>query len=51
MGQQGGQQQEIPPYADVKPQLEEQAEADRVSTVAGTLVEELRKDADITINL
>lgn len=51
MAQQGGQQQEIPPYADVKAQLEEQAEADRVSTVAGTLVEELRKDADITINL
>ena len=51
MAQQGGQQQEIPPYADVKPQLEEQAEAERVGTVAGTLVEELRKDADITINL
>jgi SurA N-terminal domain len=49
MGEQAGQQ--IPPYADVKPQLEEQAESDRIGTVAGSLVEELRKDADITINL
>jgi hypothetical protein len=49
MGEQGGQQ--IPPYADVKPQLEEQAESERIGTVAGSLVEELRKDADITINL
>jgi hypothetical protein len=51
MGQQGGAQQEIPPYDEVRPQLEEQAEADRIGTVAGALVEELRKDADITINL
>lgn len=49
--QQGGQQQEIPPFADVEPQLREQAESERVGTVAQTLVEQLRKDADITINL
>ncbi|WP_159081658.1 SurA N-terminal domain-containing protein [Nocardioides sediminis] len=51
MGQQGGQQQEIPPYEKVKPQLEEQAESQRVGTVATELVEQLREDADITINL
>jgi peptidyl-prolyl cis-trans isomerase SurA len=51
MGQQGGQQQEIPPYEKVKPQLEEQAESQRVGTVATELVEKLREDADITINL
>ncbi len=51
MAQQGGQQQEVPPFADVKPQLVEQAESQRVGTVAGTLVKQLRKDADITINL
>ena len=51
MGQQGGQQQPIPPYDEVKPQLEEQAKSDRVGTVAQTMVEDLRKDADITINL
>lgn len=51
MGQQGGQQQEIPPYEKVKPQLEEQAESQKVGTVATELVEQLREDADITINL
>jgi SurA N-terminal domain len=51
MAQQGGQQQEIPPFADVKPQLREQAEAEHFGTVAQSLVEDLRKDADITINL
>ena len=35
MGQQGGQQQEIPPYAKVKPQLVEQAKADRVARSPG----------------
>ena len=44
-------QQEIPAFAKVQAQLVEQAESQRVGTVAGTLVEDLRKDADITINL
>ena len=50
-GQQGSKQQPIPPYDEVKPQLEEQAKSERVGTIAQTLVENLRKDADITINL
>lgn len=50
-GQQGGQAQAIPPYAKVRPQLEEQAKADRMAQVAQTLVDDLRQDADITINL
>lgn len=48
---QAGQAQEIPPYAKVKGQLRDRAEADQVGTVAQSLVEDLRKDADITVNL
>lgn len=51
MGQQGSKQQPIPPYDEVKPQLEAQAKSERVGTIAQTLVQDLRKDADITINL
>ena len=50
-GQQGGQQQPIPPYAKVKPQLEQQAVAQEQGRIAESLVGELREDADITINL
>jgi hypothetical protein len=50
-GQQGGQAQAIPPYAKVKPQLVEQAKSDRMAEVAQTLVDALREDADITVNL
>lgn len=49
--QQGGQQQKIPPFAKVRKQLEEQARQQEVGTVAQRLVDDLRKDADITINL
>ena len=49
-GQQG-QQQPIPPYAKVRSQLEEQAVAQEQGQIAQELVGELRKDADITINL
>ena len=48
---QAGQQQPIPPYAKVKPQLEEQAVAQEQGRIAEALLGELRKDADITINL
>jgi hypothetical protein len=51
MGQQGGEQQPIPSYAEVKPQLEEQAASQRIGTVAQSLVDDLRKDADIAVNL
>lgn len=47
-GQKG---QKIPPYAEVRDQIEEQAKTEQVSKVANALVEDLRKDADITINL
>jgi len=50
-GQQGGQAQAIPPYAKVKPQLVERAKSDRMNEVAQTLVDALREDADITVNL
>ena len=48
--QAGDQAQAIPPYAEVEAQLEEQAKSDRMNEVAQSLVEDLRKDADITIN-
>ena len=47
-GQQG---QKIPPYAQVRDQIAEQAKTEQVGKVAQTLLEDLRKDADITINL
>ena len=46
---QGGQK--IPPFAEVRDQLAEQATQQQVGEVAGVLVEDLRKDAEITINL
>ncbi|PUA82786.1 peptidylprolyl isomerase [Nocardioides currus] len=49
--QQGEQAQKIPPFAKVRSQLEEQAKSDKVNEVAQGMVEDLRKDADITINL
>ena len=47
-GQQG---QKIPPYAQVRDQIAEQARTEQVGKVAQALLEDLRKDADITINL
>lgn len=49
--QQGGQAQAIPPFAKVRQELVDQAEADKQAEVAQTLVDDLREDADITINL
>jgi peptidyl-prolyl cis-trans isomerase SurA len=49
--QAGDQAQKIPPFAEVRSQLEEQAQTEHVGTVAQEMVDELRKDADITINL
>jgi peptidyl-prolyl cis-trans isomerase SurA len=43
--------QEIPRFAQVRDQLEEQASSQETGRVATALVEDLRKDADITINL
>jgi peptidyl-prolyl cis-trans isomerase SurA len=47
---QGGAQ-EIPPFAQVRDQLVEQATNQEIGEVATALVEDLRADADITINL
>jgi peptidyl-prolyl cis-trans isomerase SurA len=47
---QGGAQQ-IPPFAQVRDQLVEQATNQEIGKVATALVEDLRSDADITINL
>jgi peptidyl-prolyl cis-trans isomerase SurA len=47
----GGGGQKIPPFAQVRDQLAEQASSQETGKVATALVEDLRKDADITINL
>ncbi len=48
-GQQGGQA--IPPFAEVRTQLEEQAVSQEQGRVAQSLVEELTEDAEIDIRL
>lgn len=47
----GEQGQKIPPFDQVRDQIEEQARTEQTNKVASALVEDLRKDADITINL
>jgi len=49
--QSGQEGQSIPPFAQVRDQLEEQARTERIGTVAGSLLDGLRKDADISIKL
>lgn len=49
--QSGQSGQKIPAYAKVKDQIAEQATSQKVGEVAQGLVEDLRKDAEITINL
>ncbi len=46
-----GAQQPVPPFAKVKTQLVERAKTDKQNNAAQALLVELRKDADITINL
>ena len=41
----------IPPFAQVRDQLADPASSQETGKVATALVEDLRKDADITINL
>ncbi|HSJ19470.1 MAG TPA: SurA N-terminal domain-containing protein [Nocardioidaceae bacterium] len=48
-GEQAGQ--EMPPFAEVRPQLEEQVESEKKSEVAQSLLQELREDADVVVNL
>ena len=42
---------QVPPFAQVKDQLVQQAKTQEIGSVAGALVKRLRKDADITVNL
>jgi peptidyl-prolyl cis-trans isomerase SurA len=49
--QSGQTGQKIPPFAEVRDQIEEQARSQQVGEVAQALVDGLRKDADITVNL
>lgn len=48
---QSGGAEQIPPFAEARTQLVEQATSQKIGEIAGTLVEDLRKDAKITINL
>jgi hypothetical protein len=48
-GEQAGQ--EMPPFAEVRPQLEEQVESEKKSEVAQRLLGDLREDADVVVNL
>lgn len=48
---QGGQEQKIPPFAKARPQLVSQAKSDAQAKTAGALVESLRKEGDVTVNL
>lgn len=49
--EQAGGEAEIPPFQDVRPQLAEQVRSQKQSAVAEGLLETLREDAEITINL
>lgn len=46
-----GSETEVPPFDDARPQLVEQLKSQKESSLAQSLVEELREDADVTINL
>lgn len=46
-----GEGSELPPFEDVKPQLKEQIKAEKENEAVQTLIDELREDADISINL
>lgn len=47
----GAEGAEIPPYEEVKPQLEQQVKQQKTSDVAIALVEKLRESADVVNNL
>lgn len=49
--QSGQDGQQIPPFAQVREQILEQARAQETGSVAGALVEDLREAAEITVNL
>lgn len=47
----GGEEQELPPFEEIKPQLEEQVKMQKEGEAAQTLVAKLRENADVTVNL
>lgn len=51
LGEDSGQAQEVPPFAQVRRQLVEQTVANEQAQVAQTLAQALREDADIQINV
>ncbi|RKL66636.1 peptidylprolyl isomerase [Salipaludibacillus neizhouensis] len=46
-----GEEAEVPSFEEVKPQVEEQVRSQKEAEAAQLLVEKLREDADVTINL
>lgn len=49
--QTGGGEAEIPSFEEMKPKLEEQLKTQKENDASLALIEELRKDADVTVNL
>ncbi|MGO1399117.1 MAG: SurA N-terminal domain-containing protein [Brevibacterium yomogidense] len=50
-GQQAQQPQEMPPFEDMKPQLEDQVTQQKEAEATDALATELREEADVTTNL
>lgn len=50
-GEQAGGETKIPPFAEVRPQLVEQVRGQKEAAAGEGLIEDLREDAEITINL
>lgn len=50
-GQQGAQQQEMPPLEQVRPQLAEQVKSQKESQIAQRLLGDLREQGEVVINL
>lgn len=50
-GGQGGDQSQVPPFEEVRDQLAEQAVTQQENEAATSIAEELRADADVTINV
>lgn len=50
-GQQGAQQQEMPPLKQVRPQLAEQVKSQKESQIAQRLLGDLRQQGEVVINL
>jgi hypothetical protein len=49
--QMGGEEAEVPSFEEMKPNLEEQVKMQKEGEAAQKLVEELRKNADVTVNI